>query len=86
MTDMLWHIKIGGLLKHRIHQYEAAQSDFNKGISVNPCLWDLFYYRAKNDEKLNNYQAAWTDYQRATQLKPDHLILKGDVKFDKDSE
>jgi len=74
----------GALVGER--QYEQALNDLNHGLELGPEEPEKGYYnRGLAHEAMNNYMAAYFDYQRAASLKPDwdppqHELLRYSVK------
>lgn len=61
-----------GALLIRQGEYQLALDNINHGLSLNPKTPEKGYFnRALAYEGLENYEAAYLDFRRATELKPD---------------
>jgi tetratricopeptide (TPR) repeat protein len=58
-----------------LRRYDDAITDIDKGISLGTNRPQIAYYdRGIADEALGNIRAAYTDYKKAVELKPDFSL------------
>ena len=58
-----------------LKRYDDALGDFDKGISLGANRIEIAYYdRAIVDEALGNIRAAYADYKKAVEIKPDFTL------------
>ena len=58
-----------------LRRYDDALADIDKGISLGSNRLEIAYYdRAIVQEALGNIRAAYQDYKKATEIKPDFTL------------
>lgn len=63
-----------------LKRYSDALTDIDHGLSLNPDLPEKAYFnRGIADENLKNESAAYADYLKASQLKPDWAAAKNEL-------
>lgn len=57
-----------GLLYFAAGEYEKAEEDFRKTLSINPHIAEIATYKAICEIKLQKYADAWADFYKASQI------------------
>ncbi len=63
-----------GVTLYSENDYHEAEKCFNEAVRLSPMLFKTVYNRGKNRIELNNFEGAASDFDRATSIKPSHIM------------
>jgi tetratricopeptide (TPR) repeat protein len=63
------------ILRYQQGEFESADSLCGEAIRVNPQDGEAYFYRALSQSMLRNYSAAYENFRKAAELKPDRAVM-----------
>ncbi len=63
------------ILRYQQGEFESADSLCGEAIRVNPDDGEAYFYRALSQSMLRNYSAAYENFRKAAELKPDRAVM-----------
>ena len=69
--ELIWPYIVRGLVFGDLKQFDNAQRDFEKALTLDPQSYHVFLNRGVVAVRQKNFSAAQADFERAAQLKPD---------------
>jgi tetratricopeptide (TPR) repeat protein/S1-C subfamily serine protease len=78
-----------GIAKYELDQKQAAITDYDRAIAINPNFSQAYYNRGSTKSELDQKQAAITDYDRAIAINPNYsqaYYNRGIAKYELDQK